>query len=51
MKEEKLSQEYIEWKDKLLKLNEHINALPEWNDYAESCQRDYDHLLSQKPPK
>ncbi|MCD6323261.1 MAG: hypothetical protein J7L77_09580 [Clostridiales bacterium] len=29
----------------LTKLNDYINSLKIWNDYAEDCQRDYDNLL------
>ena len=43
--------EWIEWKDSLLTLNNHINSLTEWNDYAESQQREYDNLLSAEPTK
>ena len=42
-------QEFEKWSDKLHKLNDHINSLTIWNDYAESCQRDYDNLLKQDP--
>jgi len=38
-----------EWETKLLKLNDHINALTVWNGYAEDCQREYDDLLQQDP--
>lgn len=38
-----------EWKEKLKALDDHINSLKKWDEYAESCQRDYDWLLKQKP--
>ena len=40
---------YQEWADKLKRLDNHINNLKTWDDYAESCQREYDWLLKQKP--
>ena len=43
--------EYEIWKEKLRVLNNHINNLKEWNDYAEDCQREYDFLLTQEPKK
>jgi len=44
-----MEKEFQEWSDKLEKLNDHINSLKVWDDYAESCQRDYDYLLAQDP--
>ena len=32
-------------KDKLNLLNDHINGLKEWDDYAQDCQIAYDRLL------
>ena len=43
--------EYMEWKVKLLRLNDHINSLKTWNGYAEDCQREYDFLLQNEPEK
>jgi len=43
--------EYEIWAKKLKELNNHINNLKEWNDYAEDCQREYDFLLSQEPKR
>ena len=43
--------EYQDWSRKVKKLNDHINSLAEWNDYAESCQRDYDSLLLEQDPR
>jgi len=40
---------HLEWVEKVHLLNNHINSLKEWNDYAESCQSDYDWLLKQRP--
>ena len=41
--------EFQEWAEALRKLDAYINSLTTWNDYAESCQRDYDNLLKQDP--
>ena len=41
--------EYEKWVEKLTKLNDYINSLEVWNDYAEDCQRDYDDLLKMNP--
>lgn len=38
---------YDEWESKLLKLNDHINSLTVWDNYAEKCQAGYDWLLKQ----
>lgn len=38
-----------EWKEKVKKLNDHINSLEDWNEYAQDCQNEYDWLLKQKP--
>lgn len=43
------TQEYKDWLKKLHELNDYINSLTVWDDYAESCQRDYDNLLRQDP--
>ena len=48
---EEQHQEYQAWSRRVKKLNDHINSLPEWNDYAESCQRDYDYLLLEEDPR
>ena len=37
------------WADSLNNLNDHIKSLKVWNDYAESCQSDYDYLLTLDP--
>ena len=42
---------YEEWQIKLKKLDDHINSLKAWDDYAISCQNEYDWLLKQKPAK
>jgi len=39
---------YEQWKEKLSTLNDYINV---WNDYAESCQAEYDRLLKLDPRK
>lgn len=38
-----------EWEEKVKILNEHINSLKVWDDYAQDCQIAYDRLLQQKP--
>jgi len=40
---------YEEWQIKLKKLDDHIKSLKNWDDYALSCQNEYDWLLQQKP--
>ena len=47
---EEQHQEYQDWLRKIKKLNDHINSLNEWNDYAESCQREYDYLIFKEDP-
>lgn len=42
---------YEEWQIKLKKLDDHIRSLKNWDDYALSCQNEYDWLLKQKPTK
>ena len=42
---------YEEWQIKLKKLDEHIKSLKNWDDYALSCQNEYDWLLKQEPTK
>ena len=37
------------WEDDVKKLNDKINALAEWDDYAERLQAKYDQLLQEKP--
>ena len=46
-----MEKEYEIWKEKLMKLTDHINSLSIWDDYAEECQRRYDILLEQDPKK
>lgn len=41
--------ELEEWKEKLKQLDDHINSLPAWNDYAVSMQAEYDWLIKQDP--
>ena len=43
--------EYQVWAKKVHKLNDHINSLKKWNGYAESQQREYDHLLLEEDPR
>jgi hypothetical protein len=43
--------EYKKWAEKLRRLDEYINSLEVWNDYAEDCQRKYDYLLSKEPKR
>jgi hypothetical protein len=45
------TQEYKDWLEKLNKLDDYINSLKVWNDYAERMQSRYDDLLSQDPRK
>jgi hypothetical protein len=40
---------YNEWVVKLNALNEKINKLTVWDDYAEMLQAKYDRLLSEEP--
>lgn len=42
---------YKKWKKELTQLNKYINGLKPWNEYAESCQREYDWLLHHEPKK
>jgi hypothetical protein len=42
---------YEAWAEKLNKLNDYINSLKVWNDYAERMQARYDDLLSRDPRK
>jgi hypothetical protein len=41
--------EFQNWVEALRKLDDHINSLTVWDDYAEKCQREYDNLLKQDP--
>ena len=38
-----------EWEKDVENLDNRINALTVWNDYAEYLQREYDILLTQRP--
>ena len=40
---------YETWVQKLEALNDKINALSTWNDYAEMLQHRYDILLTEDP--
>ena len=44
-------EEYNKWVDKLEALNDKINNLKVWDDYAEMLQSRYDRLLSEEPKK
>ena len=41
--------EYEKWVKDLNALNDRINNLGYWNDYAEMLQREYDNLLASEP--
>jgi len=42
---------YDEWVEKLTKLNDKINSLETWDNYAEMLQSRYDTLLSEEPKR
>ena len=42
---------YDEWVEKLTILNNKINNLGVWDNYAEMLQARYDNLLAQEPKK
>ena len=44
-------EKYKRWAEKLKSLDNHIRGLKNWDDYAVSCQNEYDWLLKQKPTK
>jgi len=46
-----LTEEYKQWEKDLLSLNDRINAISPWNDYAESLQSEYDHLMFVLDPR
>lgn len=41
--------EYKEWLTRLNSLNDRINSLKVWDDYAERLQAIYDELLTEDP--
>ena len=43
--------EYEEWAKKLKFLDDKINALKVWDDYAERLQARYDEMLTERPEK
>ena len=45
------TEEYKQWAKDLLELNDIINALPEWDAYAERLQARYDDLMFNKDPR
>ena len=38
-----------EWEEAVKRLNDKINSLPVWDDYAEMLQGRYDRLLKERP--
>ena len=51
IKEIEQTEEYKQWAKDLLELNDTINALPEWDAYAERLQARYDDLMFNKDPR
>jgi len=43
------TEEYKTWGARLEKLNDYINSLSVWDNYAEQKQAEYDSLLRQDP--
>ena len=43
------TKEFKDWAEMLEELNQRINALTIWDDYAESLQARYDRLLDEYP--
>lgn len=43
------TKEFKDWAEMLEELNQRINALTIWDDYAESLQGRYDRLLDEDP--
>lgn len=46
-----ISKEWKLWFQKLQSLNDYINGLKKWDDYALKCQNDFDWLLKNEPKK
>ena len=44
-----MTQTLEEWEKEVTNLNNRINNLKDWDDYAEYLQRQYDQLLSERP--
>jgi len=43
--------EYKKWEKDLLSLNDRINAISPWNDYAEYLQSEYDNMMFNLDPR
>ena len=46
-----ISKEWKLWFQKLQSLNQYINDLKKWDDYAQKCQNEFDLLLKSQPEK